>query len=61
MGANPYYIADNKSDDVLTEQFVRFSYRYIYEDNEASLIAPFTQHAFIPKQDGHFLRRRTLL
>lgn len=55
MGANPYYIADNKSDDVLTEQFVRFSYRYIYEDNEASLIAPFTQHAFIPKQDGHFL------
>jgi len=55
IGANPYYIADNKSDDVLTEQFVRFSYRYIYEDNEASLMAPFTQHAFIPKQDGHFL------
>ena len=55
IGANPYYIANNKSDDVLTEQFVRFSYRYIYEDNEASLMAPFTQHAFIPKQDGHFL------
>jgi len=55
IGVNPYYIADNKSDDVLTEQFVRFSYRYIYEDNEVSLMAPFTQHAFIPKQDGHFL------
>lgn len=55
IGANPYYIQDNKSDDVLTEQFVRFSYRYIFDDNEASLMAPFTQHAFIPKQDGHFL------
>ena len=55
IGANPYYIRDNKSDDVLTEQFVRFSYRFIFDDDEVSLMAPFTQHAFIPKQDGHFL------
>ena len=38
--------------DYLQDKFVRFSYRYQYDDGEYSLIAPFTQIAFIPKQDG---------
>ena len=51
---NPYY--DDKwpgDKDFLKEKFVRFSYRFKYEDGEYSLIAPFTQPAFIPKQDGY--------
>ena len=39
----------------LEDKFVRFSYRFKYADNEYSLIAPFTQAMFIPKQDGFFL------
>lgn len=34
--------------DYLKEKFVRFSYRYIYEDNEESIMAPFTQTVFRP-------------
>jgi hypothetical protein len=41
--------------DFLEDKFVRFSYRFKYADNEYSLIAPFTQVMFIPKQDGFFL------
>ena len=51
---NPYYDKDWPGDrDLLREKFVRFSYRFKYEDGEYSLIAPFTQPAFIPKQDGY--------
>tara|TARA_R110000787_G_scaffold167289_1_gene280270 strand:+ start:4077 stop:9191 length:5115 start_codon:yes stop_codon:yes gene_type:complete len=51
---NPYYDSDWPGDkDLLKEKFVRFSYRFKYEDGEYSLIAPFTQPAFIPKQDGY--------
>jgi hypothetical protein len=32
--------------DYIQERFVRFSYRYKYEDNEYSVLAPFTQIAF---------------
>ena len=39
----------------LEDKFVRFSYRYKFDDGEYSLIAPFTQPAFIPKQDGYFM------
>ena len=38
--------------DYLEGRYVRFSYRFKYDDNEYSLAAPFTQHAFIPKQYG---------
>jgi len=58
--ANPYYDADfasNSSIDFLSDKFVRFSYRYKLDDGEYSLIAPFTQPCFIPKQDGYFLDR----
>ena len=34
----------------LEDKFVRFSYRFKFEDNEYSLMAPFTQPMFIPKQ-----------
>ena len=53
---NPYYnsgfVGDTK---LLEDKFVRFSYRFKYDDNEYSLAAPFTQHAFVPKQYGYFL------
>ncbi len=41
--------------DYLEDRFVRFSYRFKYDDNEYSLMAPFTQIAYIPKQKGYFI------
>jgi len=41
--------------DYLEDKFVRFSYRFKFDDNEYSVIAPFTQACFIPQQDGYFL------
>ena len=56
IGANPYYDPDFTGDkNFLSDKFARFSYRYKFEDNEYSLVAPFSQAAFIPKQDGYFL------
>ncbi len=53
---NTYYDKDFAGDEnYLEDKFVRFSYRFKFEDNEYSLIAPFTQVAFIPKQDGYFM------
>ena len=50
---NPDYISSWPGDkDYLKEKFVRFSYRFKFVDGEYSLIAPFTQPAFIPKQQG---------
>ena len=56
IGANPYYdeVFDGDS-EFLSDKFARFSYRFKYDDDEYSLIAPFSQAAFIPKQDGYFL------
>ena len=39
--------------DFLRDKFVRFAYRFKFEDGEYSIISPFTQPAFIPKQDGY--------
>ena len=39
--------------DYLEDKFVRFAYRFKFDDGEYSLISPFTQPAFIPKQDGY--------
>ena len=56
IGANPYYNPNFTGDkNFLSDKFARFSYRYKFEDNEYSLVAPFSQAAFIPKQDGYFL------
>jgi len=55
---NPYYdsnFAETANVDYLEDKFVRFSYRFLFDDGEYSLIAPFTQPCFIPKQDGYFL------
>ena len=56
FSANPLYDTTFDGDkDFLSEKFVRFSYRFKFDDNQYSLIAPFTQAAFIPRQDGYFL------
>tara|TARA_R110000772_G_scaffold268686_2_gene397478 strand:- start:25927 stop:29559 length:3633 start_codon:yes stop_codon:yes gene_type:complete len=56
IGANPYYSTSNgNNSEIISDKFARFSYRFRYEDDEYSLIAPFTQPAFIPKQDGYFM------
>mgnify|MGYP001043588213 CR=1 FL=1 len=39
----------------LTDRFIRLSYRFKFDDNEYSLMAPFTQPCFIPKQNGYFI------
>lgn len=62
IGANPYY----NEDDIATisnikDKFVRFAYRFKYDDNEYSLISPFTQPVFIPRQDGHFTGNSTTI
>jgi len=52
---NPDYDPNWKGDsDWLEDKFVRFSYRFKFEDNEYSLIAPWSQAMFIPKQYGEF-------
>ncbi len=54
---NPDYNLNFKGDkDLLTNKFVRFSYRFKYDDSEYSLLAPFSQHAFVPKQYGYFIQ-----
>ena len=54
--ANPDLDADYAGDpDFLHDKFVRFSYRFKFDDGEYSIMAPFTQAAFIPKQDGSFI------
>tara|TARA_R110002153_G_scaffold15817_5_gene56217 strand:- start:1784 stop:5272 length:3489 start_codon:yes stop_codon:yes gene_type:complete len=53
---NPYYDANFSGDEnYLKNKFVRFSYRFKYDDNEYSLMAPFSQPLFVPKQYGYFL------
>jgi len=52
---NPDYDAAWKGDEsFLEDKFIRFSYRFKFEDNEYSLMAPFSQPMFIPKQYGQF-------
>lgn len=61
-----YFLSSNMTDQsgnaswpgdpsYLESRFVRFSYRYKFDDNEYSVFAPFTQVAFIPKQKGYFI------
>jgi|TARA_R110000822_G_scaffold4953_2_gene21501 hypothetical protein len=62
-GTNVNFFRDNPDYDpnfvgdpeYLKDKFVRFSYRYKFDDNEYSLMAPFTQIAFTPKQFGNFI------
>ena len=51
---NPDYISSWPGDsEFLTDKFVRFAYRFKFDDGEFSLISPFTQPAFIPKNKGY--------
>ena len=53
---NPDYDANYSGDEsYLKDKFIRFSYRYKFDDGEYSLIAPFTQIAFVPENDGYLL------
>jgi hypothetical protein len=53
---NPDYDRNWPGDpDYLKSRFARFSYRFRFDDNEYSLLAPFTQIAFVPEQDGYFI------
>ena len=53
---NPDYDANYKGDTrLLRDKFSKFSYRFKYDDGEYSLMAPFTQAAFVPKQFGYFI------
>ena len=52
---NPDYDQAYKGDtNLLRDKFPKFSYRFKYDDDEYSLMAPFTQAAFVPKQFGYF-------
>ncbi len=56
IGANPVYNPNFLGDeDYLTDKFIKFAYRFKFDDNEYSLISTFTEECFIPKQDGYFL------
>ena len=55
IGDNPFYEANWKGDAaLLDDKFVRFSYRFQFEDNEYSLMAPFSQVVFVPRQHSEF-------
>jgi hypothetical protein len=42
--------------DFIEAKYIRFSYRFRFDDNEYSIMAPFTQIAYIPKQKGYFIK-----
>ena len=55
IATNPLYDSNFPGDTkFLDDRFVRFSYRFKFNDNEYSLMAPFSQIMFIPKQYGEF-------
>ena len=49
---NPRFTGDSS---FLEDKFVRFAYRFKFDDGENSLFSTFTQASFIPKQDGYFM------
>tara|TARA_R100001510_G_C7656666_1_gene216944 strand:- start:4842 stop:8813 length:3972 start_codon:yes stop_codon:yes gene_type:complete len=52
---NSEYDANFPGDKLAIEdKFIRLAYRFRFNDNEYSLVSPFTQPIFIPKQDGYF-------
>ena len=54
--ANPYYNPNYTVDPAYIKgKFIRFSYRFRFDDGEYSILAPFSQIAFIPEQDGSFI------
>tara|TARA_R110000782_G_scaffold194408_2_gene284033 strand:- start:793 stop:5628 length:4836 start_codon:yes stop_codon:yes gene_type:complete len=45
----------NGDPELIKDKFVKFSYRFKFDDNEYSVIAPFSQDVFIPEQQGEFV------
>ena len=55
---NEHWICRREEKDALFEfKFVRFSYRYKYEDGEYSPFAPFSQIAFIPDKFEYYPKK----
>jgi hypothetical protein len=52
---NADYNGWNGDPEYLKDKFAKFSYRFKFNDNEYSLVAPFSQDVFIPEQQGHFV------
>jgi hypothetical protein len=53
---NPDYDDEFIGDpNLLKDEFAKFSYRFKYDDDEYSLMAPFTQAAYVPNQFGYFI------
>ena len=53
---NPNYNANWDGDpDFIKDKFIRFAYRYKFDNNQYSIISPFTATMFIPKQFGYFV------
>ena len=53
---NPLYNVNWPGDpEYAKRKFLRFSYRFKFDDGEYSLMSPFTQIAFVPEQDGYFI------
>ncbi len=58
---NPYYEKNFVGNSATIEdKFCRLAYRFIYDNNETSLISPFTQPIFKPKQSGFYQINDTL-
>ena len=56
FNSNPYYDPEYAGDpSFLEDKFIRFAYRFKFDDGENSLFSTFTQSSFIPKQDGYFM------
>ena len=61
LNPNPYYNSEfSGNDKYLEDKFVRFGYRFEFDDGEYSIFSTFTQPAFIPKQDGYFIYKSEL-
>ena len=56
---SPTNPGDPELSDYMKERFIRFSYRYKYDDGEYSLIAPFTQSVFEPLNAGIIVNSST--
>jgi len=52
---NVNYNGWNGDPDYLRDKFVKFSYRFKFDDNEYSIVSPFSQDVFIPEQEGQFV------
>ena len=53
---NPDYDANWPGDSqFLKNKFIKFGYRFKFEDNEYSLISPLSPSLYVPLQDGYFL------